>query len=138
MTDTRTFNQPRPMTASDERTMPVVIYALLLGGFVTGGLSALVGLILAYILREESTELQRNHYQFQIRTIWILFAAFALAIALAIVGTPLALIAIGVLFWIAGGAIITLAGIWFSVRCIFGLARILQDQPVPRPWSLFV
>lgn len=123
---------------SDERTLPAVIYGLYLGGFLTGGMSTLAGLIMAYVLRDEGTPFQQSHYEFQIRTIWILIVSMAAAIGLAIVGIPLSIILVGILFWIASGLIFSVVGLWFVVRCAVGLARVLQDRPYPYPRSWFL
>jgi len=130
--------QAQPVVTTDERTLPAVIYGLYLGGFITGGLTTLAGFIMAYALRHEGTQMQRTHYEFQIRTVWILILAMGAAIGLAIAGIPLSIILIGILFWIASGLIFSVLGLWFVVRCAMGLVRVLQDQPYPYPRSWFL
>jgi len=77
--------------------------------------------------------MQRSHYQFQVRSVLILTMVFIAAIGLILAGLPLALILVGVLFWIAGGLIIGAVGLWFGLRCIVGLARVLKDEAIPEP-----
>ena len=79
-------------------------------------MSTLAGLIMAYVLRDEGTPFQQTHYEFQIRTIWILIVSVVAAIGLAIVGIPLSIILVGILFWIASGLVFSLVGLWFVVR----------------------
>ena len=133
MSDTLPVCTPPATATTDERTLPAVIYGLYLGGFLTGGFTTLVGFVMAYALRDGATPLQMSHYLFQIRTIWMFAAWFILGLIIILMGFPLSLIVVGVLFWIAGGLIISALGVWFAVRSVLGLARILQGQPWPHP-----
>jgi len=63
-------SNPIPVAVED-KTMTVVTYALFLGGFITGGASAVIGLILAYANRSTATARALSHYTFLIRTFWI-------------------------------------------------------------------
>ncbi len=127
-----------PAASTDERTVPAIIYGLYLGGFLTGGVSTLVGFLMACALRREGTPLQQSHYEFQIRTVAILAAWFIIALGVILAGFPLALILVGVLFWIAGGLMMSVLGIWFAVRSGLGLARVLQAQEYPQPRTWFI
>ena len=122
-----------PSATSDHRTLPAVIYGLYLAGFVSGGLTTLIGFVMAMALRDEGSAMQQTHYQFQIRSVMILMIVFMAAIGLILAGLPLALILVGVLFWIAGGLIIGALGLWFGLRCIFGLTRVLKHEAIPQP-----
>jgi uncharacterized membrane protein len=118
---------------SDARTLPVVIYGLYLAGFVSGGLTTLIGFVMAMTLRDEGSPMQQSHYQFQVRSVLILMIVFMAAIGLILAGFPLALILVGVLFWIAGGVIIGALGLWFGLRCVFGLTKVLKHEAIPQP-----
>ena len=122
-----------PSATSDERTLPAVIYGLYLAGFVSGGLTALIGFVMAMALRDEGSAMQQTHYQFQVRSVLILMIVFIAALGLILAGLPLALILVGVLFWIAGGLIIGALGLWFGLRCVVGLARVLKHEAIPQP-----
>ena len=125
---------PRPPSiTSDERTLPAVIYGLYLAGFVSGGLTALIGFVMAMALRDEGTAMQQTHYQFQVRSIFIMMIVFVATIGLFLAGVPLALILVGVLFWIAGGLIIGALGLWFGLRCVVGMTRVLKYEAIPQP-----
>ena len=138
MSDTVPVHTPPSGTAADERTVPAIIYGLYLGGFLTGGVSTLVGFVMACALRSEATPLQQSHYEFQIRTVAILAAWFIIALGVILAGFPLALVLIGILFWVAGGLMISALCIWFAVRSGLGLARILQGQDYPQPRTYFI
>jgi len=127
-----------PSVTSDARTLPAVIYGLYLAGFVSGGLTTLIGFVMAMALRDEGSPMQQSHYQFQVRTVMILMIVFIAAIGLILAGLPLALILVGVLFWIAGGLIIGALGLWFGLRCVVGMTRVLKREanPQPRTWLI--
>ena len=138
------YRQPVGLMAaqSSDKTMVVVTYALFLLGFFTGGLTTLIGLVMAYMLRREASELALSHYVFLARTFWIglmwsLIAGAAAMIGLflvfTIVGLPLAF----VLFIFAKIAIV-LALIWYGARCVLGLIAALDDRSygAPRSWLI--
>ncbi len=107
-----------PPALQDDTTMPLVVYGLYLVGLFNG-LTAVVGVILAYVSKGAAPEWMQSHYIFQIRTfwLWVLFS---------IVGGILTPIGVGVV-------IIAAAWIWMAVRCVFGLSRLLNRQPYPTP-----
>ena len=61
--------------AYEDRTMPIICYALYLLGFATGS-TAIIGVIIAYSSRATAGPVMQSHYTFLIRTFWlgILFA----------------------------------------------------------------
>lgn len=122
-----------PPSSSDPRTLPAVIYGLYLAGFVSGGLTTLIGFVMAMALRDEGTAMQQTHYQFQVRSVLIVMIVFIAAIGLILAGLPLALILVGVLFWIAGGLIIGALGLWLGLCCVVGLSRVLKYEAIPQP-----
>ena len=71
-----------------------VIYILYLIGLVVG-LTAIVGLVMAYVYRGEGPDWVDAHYRFQIRTFWI-------GLLYIVVGTALSAVLVGyliLLFW---------------------------------------
>jgi uncharacterized membrane protein len=60
-----------PPRLQDDKTLPVVIYALHIAGVATGGVTCLIGAILAYVSRKDAPEWLASHYEFQIRTFWL-------------------------------------------------------------------
>lgn len=110
--------------ASGDKTMAVVIYVLYLAGLITGGLTSIAGVILAYMSKAEAPDWLRSHYLFQIRTFWIAFVAF-------LVGGLTAFIGVGVLLILA-------TIVWFVVRCAVGLNWLFKGQAYPNPQTWMV
>ncbi|MBQ1543893.1 hypothetical protein C5708_10290 [Caulobacter sp. CCUG 60055] len=116
--------QPQPVAPADDKTMPIVVYALYLATCLTFGLASVVGLVLAYVNKEAAPDWIKSHYVFQIRTFWIwLIASF--------VGGVLTVIGVGVLILLA-------AGVWFAVRSIVGLVKLINGEAYPNPQSWFI
>ena len=46
-------------------------YALFLAGFLTAGLTTLIGLVMTYVLRGDASPIARSHYRFLSRTFWL-------------------------------------------------------------------
>jgi uncharacterized membrane protein len=95
-----------------------LVYVLyLLSLFI--GLTWLVGLVIAYVCKDDAPDLVKTHYVFQIRTFWI-------GLIMLIVGIPLCLIVIG---W----ALVAFWYLWTIVRCIKGLKYLMNNQVHPKP-----
>jgi uncharacterized membrane protein len=131
---------PEPVfnLSRDERFPPAVVYGLFLLSPFTCGMTALIGLALAMHFRRGASQLQDSHYVFQIRTVAFLIGAVLSAALMSMLAFPFFLIAVGILFWIFGGLIVFGAGLWFMVRSIAGLVRILQGEAYPQPRSYFL
>ena len=120
---------------TEDKTMPAVSYALYLLAFCTG-FTAIVGLVIAYAQQNTAGPVMRTHYTFMIRTFW---GGLAMMIAGGIVfgvGAILSVILIG--FPIMGLAwlILTLATIWYGVRCVIGLLYLSRGEAYPRPYAV--
>lgn len=113
-----------PPLLQDDKTLPVVIYALHIASLVTGGLTSLIGVIIAYISRKDAPAWLASHYEFQIRTFW-------LTLLFSVIGLILTPVGIGVVVLVA-------VGVWLVVRCVVGLSTLLKGQPYPTPkaWML--
>jgi uncharacterized membrane protein len=120
--------------ATEDRTMPAVVYALYLIG-IANGITILIGLVLAYAKRGEAGERMRTHYTFLIRTCWLWIAWALIAGALIFWGGLFSLILIGIPFFILGWIIFGLVHIWFALRAIVGVIYLARDEPYPRPQS---
>ncbi|MDR5867506.1 DUF4870 family protein [Halomonas koreensis] len=103
-------------TPAPDTTMPMVVYALHLAGIITGGLTSLVGVVIAYVYRGKGPQWLDEHYRYQIRTFWIGLVYFA-------VSGLLTLVLIGFLTWLA-------AVVWLVIRCVKGFKG-LQEQRAP-------
>lgn len=121
--------------ASEDKTLPIVTYALFLLSLVSGGLTGLIGLVLAYVNRSTASPAVASHYTFLIRTFWIGLAAIIAGASLMFWGAIFSLILIGIPFLMLGKLILGLLGIWFAVRCVVGLVRLTRDEAYPTPMS---
>jgi uncharacterized membrane protein len=93
-----------------------IIYILYLVGLATG-LTALIGVIMAYVNRDEAPEWLKSHYRFQIRTFWI-------GLLYCVIGGILSIVLIGflvLLFWV----------IWLILRVVKGFKHLEKREPVP-------
>lgn len=121
--------------ANEDKTMPAVCYALYLLGFATG-ITAVIGLIIAYAQRAASGPAMESHYTFLIRTFWITLGLLIGGGVLFGVGAILSIILIG--FPIMGVAWLVMAGagILFGVRCVVGLVFLSRGEAYPRPYAV--
>lgn len=107
---------PAPQAAPSD-TSAKIIYILYLVSLVTGGLTSLVGVIMAYVNVGDAPEPLRSHYRFQIRTFWI-------EILYSVVGF--------ILLFVAVGAVVFLfVQVWLIVRCVKGLKALDRREPYP-------
>ncbi len=81
----------------------------------------LVGVVMAYINKDEAPEWLQSHYQFAIRTFWIgiLYGIISIILTFVVIGV---LLLLGLLVWII-------------VRCVKAMNLIDQGQPHPNPTS---
>ena len=97
--------------------MAKIVYVLYLIGLVTG-VTILVGVVMAYIYKDESPEWLRTHYESQIRLFWI-----GLLYCIDRRHPDLAIL-IGFLLYLV-------IAIWWIVRCVKGLKHLDQRTAVP-------
>ena len=120
--------------ATEDRTMPAVAYALYLLAFATG-VTAIIGLILAYASQGAAGPLMRSHYTFLIRTFWIGLVWCVVAGMVLAIGIPLSFILIGIPLLILAKGMFALGAVWYGVRCIVGVIYLAQGEPYPRPYT---
>ena len=110
MNDTAT-TQPAVSTDSAR-----IIYILYLVGLVVG-LTAIVGVIMAYINHDEAPDWLKTHYRFQIRTFWmsLLYGAISMVLCAVLIGFLLFVV----------------LAVWLIVRCVKGLKYLDQRQTYP-------
>ncbi len=107
-------SSPQPST---EGTAKIVYILHLVSIFF--GLTAIVGVVMAYIYRGDAPPWLQAHYQYQIRTFWI-------GLLYLLIGSILTVVMIGYLifvFWI----------VWLIVRCVKGLKLLDQRQAPDNP-----
>ena len=115
-----------PSVTHDERQMAFVVYILYLAHFVpvVGWVAGIVGVVLAYVERDNAPAWLKSHFTFLIRTFWIglLFYVVSLCLCVILIGFPLLFATL----------------VWFLVRCALGLSRLLRSEPYPTPESWLV
>ena len=109
----------RPVVS--DTTLALIVYVLYCAGFFTG-ISALIGVIIAYVKVGETDPVLQSHYLFQIRTFWI-------GLLYLVIGIPLCLVIIGIpiLIW---------SMVWTLVRVVKGIIALNEGKPIanPRSW----
>lgn len=98
----------------------MVVYILLLAAPLLM-VTALVGVVIAYVYRDDAPEWLHSHFQLQIRTFWIGFLYFFISIVLMTV--------------LIGKLLLLITLIWYLVRMIKGIKTLQQRTPYANPTS---
>lgn len=108
------------LTPSGDSRNANIVYVLYLSGVVVP-LTPIIGVVMAYISRDEAETWLQSHYQFQIRTFWIgfLFGLIALVLSMVLIGLLL----------------FPLILVWYIVRCVKGLDAVSKRQAMSDPES---
>ena len=128
MTDINQTPPPQTPRQTDRwlepgKTNVQVVYFLYIAGMFIG-ISALVGIVIAYINRGKAGGWVETHYTWQIRTFWI-------GLLYSFVSVLLMIVAIGFVLIFA-------VAIWVIVRCVLGLQAANRDEPVKNPESWLI
>ena len=107
-----------PKMVVGERGLAFAVYVLYLLGYITG-ITAIIGVVIAYIQAESANAPVKSHYTFQIRT-------FVIGLIYFLVGLVLLHLAIGAL-------IILWALVWSLVRNVKGLLALNRNDPIANP-----
>lgn len=99
-----------------------VIYILYLVGLLVG-ITSIVGLIIAYVNRDDAPEWLRSHYRFQVRTFWI-------GLLYGVIGVVTSIIVVGA-FWLI------FVVVWWIVRCVKGMQALSRGAPYERVEAWF-
>lgn len=119
---------PTPATTDSHKTLTIIIYALSLAGFVTGGLTSIVALVIGLVKKDEVRgTIYESHFEFANWTnIWMLVAGLAITI----VGSLLMIVLIGFIVLPIG---LVLLAVWYGVRLVMGLIKLMDNRPVDNP-----
>jgi len=109
----------RPPMISDYG-LALIVYILYLAGFVTG-VSAVIGLIIAWLQIGRADPVSRSHFRFQIRTFWI----GLLFVVVGVITLHIAIGALILLWWV----------VWTAMRCVKGLLALNAGEPIADPES---
>lgn len=112
-------NSPAPDDSL--RLYTIITYALYALSLLNG-ITALVGVIMAYVKRGEMAgTIYHSHAQYLIKTFWYTLLGM--------------LVGWLTLFLVIGFVIITVAAVWFIYRVVMGFIKLLDNRPVsPDGW----
>ncbi len=97
------------------KQLALLNYILYFAGFFVG-LTALIGLIIAYLKKADAAAWVQSHFTYQIRTFWI-------GLLWLVIGGLTSFILIGYLllaWWV----------VWTLVRCVKGVTRLSDNRPI--------
>ena len=99
-----------------------IVYILYLVSLLFG-ITGIIGVVMAYINKDDAPEWLQTHYQFQIRTFWIgaLFIFFGSILSVILIGWFL------LLFWV----------VWLIVRSVKGMKALDEEKAIDNPTSWF-
>lgn len=97
-----------------------LIYILYLVSIVVG-ITAIIGVVMAYMAKDEAPDWLRSHYNNQINIFWK-------GLLYSIIGGILCVIMIGFI-------ILLFALIWYIVRTVKGMQSLSRGEPYPNPSS---
>jgi uncharacterized membrane protein len=95
-----------------------LVYILYLASLIVG-ITAIIGVIIAYVNRGEAPAWVETHYRFQIRTFWI--------------GVLYGVISVITMFILIGFLFALFVLVWWIVRCAKGLQRQSRGEPYDNP-----
>lgn len=102
----------------------MLVYILMLVAPIMVYTTALIGVIIAYVYRDDTPEWLSSHFQLQIRTFWIGFLFLVISLVLMVI--------------LIGKLVLLLAFIWYLVRLIKGIRYLHNKKAYPNPttWGL--
>src|SRR5262245_391588 len=92
-----------------------VIYILYLVGLVVG-VTAIVGVIMAYVNKDTAPDWLKTHYHYQIRTFWISILYWCVSIMLC--------------FILIGFALLVVVLVWWIIHSVKGLQALEKRAPI--------
>lgn len=105
---------------------PTIIGLLYLASWVSGGLTGLIGGVLAFVWKgDQHQPWEATHYTYLINTFWIMFVGTAIAFVLTVT----------LIFAIFGIPLGFFVGIWATVRAVMSLVKAQRREPMPNPGS---
>jgi uncharacterized membrane protein len=97
-----------------------LVYILYLVAIVIG-VTSIVGVIMAYVAKDQADPLLKSHYDNQINIFWK-------GLLYMLIGVVTSIIVIGFLVLLA-------ALVWYIVRCVKGMQALSAGQPIENPGS---
>ena len=113
-------SEPAISTNPNERGNANLIYILYLVAFVVG-ITSIVGVVMAYMAKDEAPDWLKTHYRNQINIFWK-------GLLYGLVSLVLVFVFIGVLLMIA-------VVVWYIVRIVKGMQALTKGEPIENPGS---
>ena len=110
-----------------------LVYVLYLVGLLTGGLTFVVGAIIAYMNEDDAEEWLQSHYLFQVRTFWIGVTFIFISWLLVLLGGLLTVVLIGFVIIPIGMVLGFFTVVWLIIRSVKGIKQIDDKQAHPNP-----
>jgi len=128
MTDTQ---QPRLSGDHDSAGKPAALigWGLYILSIPSANVLVLIGLIVAYASRGSATGVARQHMDAQIKLFWSVFWWTIGLWVLIILSAFASVFLIGLPFLFLFWGLWFLLHVWFTVKSILGLVRLLDDRP---------
>jgi len=113
-------SNPVKIPIIDNRGLAFAVYILYFVGYLTG-ITALIGVIVAYLQNQSASSELRSHFTFQVRTFWI--GVFYVVVGVILFGTGI-------------GALVLLWGfVWSLIRNVKGILALNRNEPIGNPNS---
>jgi uncharacterized membrane protein len=114
--------------SEDGRVSAALVWGLYLLSIPSAAIFAPIGVVVAYAQRDGAGALSRLHLDAQIRLFWVAFAWGAGLFLASIPAWTLTLVLIGFpLLWLIG-IVGFLVMVWFTVKSLIGLLRLLDGR----------
>ncbi len=112
-----------PSSSGFDFNQPAIVALLYLASLLVG-VTAIIGVVLAYVWKRDCGETwEASHYQYHIRTSWIGLLASVLC-------APLVIVLVGIVGLVA-------VGVWAMIRTVIALVAAQRRDPIPDPRTLF-
>ena len=99
------------------KQVTMVIYALQALGFLTGGVTAIIAIVINYVKREDvAGTVYQSHFEWQMRTFWwgLLWGVIGMLLVVVVVGF----------------AVLFAAWVWTVYRVVKGWLKLTEGKPV--------
>src|SRR5262245_43051982 len=113
--------QPPQQPMMSSRQLALIVYSLYFAAYITGGITSLIGVIIAHVQAGSVDPVTDTHYRFQIRTFWI-------GLLYLVIGGLLLVVIVGI-------AVLIWWFIWSLIRNVKGLLALNENKPIANPTS---
>jgi uncharacterized membrane protein len=125
MQDANAQIQPYNEVTDKQKNYLLIIYIAYAIGLFTGSLGTIIGLVMAYIKRDEyDGTIYDGHTTYLIRTFWI-------SLLYGVICIPL-------IFFGIGTVLLILVSIWFIVRVVKGFVLFYDGKPIAKPKTWWI